>query len=128
MQNVPKNVANRFDHIDGLRAFAVLLVVFMHSGFSFFPGGGGVTVFLGISGFIITYVLLREREVSGQFDLRSFYVRRAFKLIPPFIVAIVIPTLVYWIFNPINIWVFLSQIFFSYNWVRVYGTRSEERV
>lgn len=58
---------NRYGHIDAMRAFAVLLVVFSHAGLSFVQGGSGVTIFFVISGFIITYLLLREREKNRRF-------------------------------------------------------------
>lgn len=125
---VPKNHANRFDHIDGLRAFAVLVVVLMHAGYTWVPGDSGVTVFFGISGFIITHILIREREKTGSFDARGFYFRRAFKLAPPFIAVVVVPTLVYSLFHTVNVGAFLSQIFFSYNWVRIYDYAASEQV
>lgn len=126
--DVPKNKANRFDHIDGLRAFSVLLVVLMHAGYTWVPGDSGVTVFFGISGFIITHILLREREKTGGFDARGFYLRRAFKLAPPFLAVVVVPTLIYGLFNTVNIGAFLSQIFFSYNWVRIFDYAASEQV
>jgi peptidoglycan/LPS O-acetylase OafA/YrhL len=53
--------------------------------FSFtFPWGGtGVAVFFGISGYLITTLLVRERAVSGRVDIGAFYVRRAFRILPP---------------------------------------------
>ena len=125
-EKVPKNQANRFEHIDGLRALAVLLVVFTHAGYTFFPGDSGVTIFFGISGFIITYILLHEREKTNAFNLPRFYFRRAFKLTPPLLIAIVIPTLIYAKFHTINSGTFISQIFFSYNWVRIFSPDHNE--
>ncbi len=80
------------------------------------PGGSGVTIFFSISGFIIAHLLLRERERSGQFDLGGFYRRRLRKIGPPFLLIIVIPTLVYAGFKSINWSDFASQIFFVFNW------------
>ncbi|NKB99606.1 MAG: acyltransferase family protein [Pseudomonadales bacterium] len=75
------NLGYRAD-IDGLRAVAVLPVVFYHAGFETFSGGFvGVDVFFVISGFLITSILASEIR-SGQFALRSFYIRRARRLFP----------------------------------------------
>ena len=69
--------------VEGLRAVAVLLVVLYHSGISFLGGGFiGVDVFFVISGFVITGVLLRERETSGRNALLAFYGRRCRRIIP----------------------------------------------
>jgi peptidoglycan/LPS O-acetylase OafA/YrhL len=68
--------------IDGLRALAVIPVVFFHAGFSLFSGGFlGVDVFFVISGYLITSILLRELE-SGSFSILRFYERRAKRILP----------------------------------------------
>jgi peptidoglycan/LPS O-acetylase OafA/YrhL len=68
--------------VQGLRAVAVLLVVAFHAGLPV-PGGFiGVDVFLVISGFVITGMLLREIEKTGTIRLRNFYTRRIKRLLP----------------------------------------------
>ena len=68
--------------IDGLRAVAVLPVIFFHAGFSIFSGGYvGVDVFFVISGFLITSILIRELE-RGDFSISRFYERRARRILP----------------------------------------------
>ena len=68
--------------IDGLRALAVIPVIFFHAGFDAFGGGFvGVDVFFVISGYLITSIILRERD-SGSFTLAGFYERRARRLLP----------------------------------------------
>lgn len=68
--------------IDGLRAVAVLPVIFFHAGFSTFSGGFvGVDVFFVISGYLITALILSERQ-AGNFSLLRFYERRARRLLP----------------------------------------------
>ncbi len=46
-------------------------------------GGFGVDVFFGISGLLITYLLLQENERFGSISLAGFYTRRAFRILPP---------------------------------------------
>ena len=46
-------------------------------------GGMGVSIFFVISGYLITTLLLREREKTGTISLTSFYIRRAFRILPP---------------------------------------------
>ena len=68
--------------IDGLRAIAVLSVVFCHVGLPGFLGGYiGVDIFFVISGFLITGILIRETE-AGQFSIVRFYERRARRILP----------------------------------------------
>ena len=67
--------------LDGLRALAVVAVVADHAGFRL-AGNDGVIVFFAISGYLITALLLRERERTGRIDLRAFYRRRWARLTP----------------------------------------------
>jgi peptidoglycan/LPS O-acetylase OafA/YrhL len=77
--------------IQGLRAVAVLLVVLYHAGLRGLGGGYvGVDVFFVISGFVITGVLLRERESSDRTSLVSFYGRRSRRIIPAATIVIVV--------------------------------------
>ena len=68
--------------IDGLRAIAVLPVVFYHAGLAGFSGGFvGVDVFFVISGYLITGILWRE-IAQGDFSILRFYERRARRILP----------------------------------------------
>jgi peptidoglycan/LPS O-acetylase OafA/YrhL len=68
--------------IDGLRAIAVLPVIFYHAGFEAFAGGFiGVDVFFVISGYLITTIILAEMN-NGKFSLLTFYERRARRILP----------------------------------------------
>ena len=76
--------------LDGLRAIAVLLVVVSHGSALLLArntgtagtGGIGVGIFLVLSGYLITSLLLRERSNRGRISLRDFYVRRALRIWP----------------------------------------------
>lgn len=74
--------------IDGLRAIAVLSVLFFHVGFNRFSGGWvGVDVFFVISGFLITR-LIRDEIEAGSFSFANFYARRARRLFASFIFTV----------------------------------------
>jgi len=73
--------------IDGLRAIAVMAVVFFHAKIPGFSGGYvGVDVFFVISGFLITTILLREVE-KGNFSFLHFYERRICRILPALLVV-----------------------------------------
>ncbi len=77
--------------IQGLRAVAVLAVVFYHAHVSFLGGGYvGVDVFFVISGFLITDLLWRELERTGRLSFSSFYGRRTRRLLPAAILVLVV--------------------------------------
>jgi peptidoglycan/LPS O-acetylase OafA/YrhL len=68
--------------LDGLRAIAIVLVLGIHD-FGFPPGGTvGVDLFFVLSGFLITTLLLEERDATGRNRLHAFYLRRARRLLP----------------------------------------------
>jgi peptidoglycan/LPS O-acetylase OafA/YrhL len=69
--------------LDGLRGLSVLAVIGYHAGFGWLRGGWiGVEVFFVVSGFLITSLLVEERESSGRIDLGQFWRRRARRLLP----------------------------------------------
>lgn len=82
--------------LDGLRALSIFAVLTFHSGgaigaFCFKNGGwAGVDVFFVISGFLITAILLKERDKSGTVSLKNFYARRALRLMPVFYLWIIV--------------------------------------
>jgi peptidoglycan/LPS O-acetylase OafA/YrhL len=89
--------------LDGLRAGSIALVIiahslaYLHGEADRFPylqlselGQSGVDVFFVISGFLITYLLLREYYGTGAIRLRSFYFRRFFRIFPPFYVYLAV--------------------------------------
>ena len=69
--------------VDGLRALSVIAVIVYHANKSWLGGGFlGVEVFFVISGYLITLLLLAERERTGTVTLRNFWMRRARRLLP----------------------------------------------
>ena len=131
MQAQPSSVApGRFAHVDFIRAIAVLFVVFFHSGIDDnLMGTAGVTMFFVVSGFVITNLVLREAESAttamparARFRIGRFYLRRAFKLLPPLLVAVVLPSVLVGIFTNwqhINGYKILAMLGFVFNAVRI---------
>jgi peptidoglycan/LPS O-acetylase OafA/YrhL len=71
--------------IDGLRAIAVLFVLFFHLEIGLFSSGFvGVDVFFTISGFLITTIVLKESGCN-DFSFGRFYTRRALRLLPAYL-------------------------------------------
>ena len=78
-----------FSSLDGLRCLAILGVIWVHTGTGptenihlLSQGVRGVDLFFAISGFLITTLLLRERDKLGDISLRDFYIRRSLRIFP----------------------------------------------
>lgn len=89
----------RIPSLDGFRAMSILLILFHHSRLSpGFPGSlgviakqaeVGVTIFFVISGFLITNLLLKEQQQTGSINIKAFYIRRAFRILPVYALYLV---------------------------------------
>ena len=94
-----------FPNLDGLRFFCFLIVFLYHCNltiinrmndgaiksainFIFQNGNTGVNIFFVLSGFLITMLLIREKEVQGNINLRNFYLRRMLRIWPLFYLCI----------------------------------------
>jgi peptidoglycan/LPS O-acetylase OafA/YrhL len=86
----------RFPVLDGWRAIAISLVIWHHATMSRYTdqdlywnnslsqyGAFGVDIFFGLSGLLITSLLLQEYQRDGTFSLSGFYTRRVFRILPP---------------------------------------------
>ena len=107
--------------IDGLRAIAVMAVLFYHLGFKWIPGGFlGVDLFFVISGYVITRLLLDSIERSGGLDLRAFYLARVRRLLPALAFMLITTAIAVGIWAPDTIKRFLIDTPFaltgSMNW------------
>ena len=77
--------------IDGLRAIAILPVIFFHAGFQWFSGGYvGVDIFFVISGYLISSIIFKECT-AGTFTLQNFYERRARRILPALFLVTIHP-------------------------------------
>jgi peptidoglycan/LPS O-acetylase OafA/YrhL len=88
--------------IDGLRALAVLAVIFNHMNKEFIPTGYlGVDIFFVISGYVITASLLAKPSVNFRSFLLEFYARRIRRLLPALAVFVLVTALLTCLFNPL---------------------------
>ena len=82
--------------IDGLRALAILPVIFFHAFPQIVPGGFiGVDIFFVISGYLITTIIISSLE-HDRFTLVGFYIRRIRRIIPALVLVLLITALVGW--------------------------------
>ena len=112
--------------IDGLRAIAVIGVIFYHSeilikdSYIFYGGFLGVDIFFLISGYLITSLILKELKEKKNFSYYNFYKRRARRLIPALILVLIVTSFfAYKFLLPVQfkqyIYSLLSSIFFGSN-------------
>lgn len=75
--------------LDGLRALCLIAVLLFHSGFGWMSGGFlGVSTFFTLSGYLITALLLAEREATGAVSFYGFWRRRLRRLMPAALIGI----------------------------------------
>ncbi len=94
-----------FPNLNGLRFVAALLVFYHHveqvrfigkltnrwdSYFTGLCGSLGVNIFFVLSGFLITYLLLKEKSETGVVDLKAYYKRRFLRIIPLYVFGLVV--------------------------------------
>ena len=79
----------RVSSLDGLRGFAVILVMIFHTFLPYTSGGFiGVDIFFVLSGFLITTLLVKEYESKQTINLKNFYIRRVLRLMPALVIFV----------------------------------------
>ncbi|MCO6498355.1 MAG: acyltransferase [Chitinophagaceae bacterium] len=143
----PKHQKERifFPNLDGLRFFCFLMVFLFHVWYIYFETGKvngitrpifrflfqngelGVNFFFVLSGFLITYLLIKEKTMVGRINVPNFYVRRILRIWPLFYLIVLFGIVVYptiqkmlgieiWpIANPWTYFVFLNNFDFMEN-------------
>ncbi|MEQ8277288.1 MAG: acyltransferase [Deltaproteobacteria bacterium] len=93
-----------FASLDGLRCISILAVIWHHAAGTvygaynplFARGNNGVTLFFAISGFLITTLLIREKEKTGKISLRKFYMRRTLRIFPLYYTVLLVYVAAVW--------------------------------
>ena len=115
----------RVSALDGLRAFALLIIMGYHFGVGRFQGGFfSLDIFYVLSGYLITGLLLGEWARSARIKLGAFWARRARRLLPALAVLLVVITLVVRFTYPAGLYpnlrmADLSALFYFSNWWQI---------
>lgn len=131
---------NKIKGFDGIRGLAVLSVVFTHvwvwgylaekgwlteKTMPLVTGTTGVQAFFVLSGFLITMLLLREREKTGTVSLLNFYTRRTLRILPLYVLFLILITVIHIVGNSVTSWQSLSYAYmYIYNFVPRHGYTS----
>jgi peptidoglycan/LPS O-acetylase OafA/YrhL len=94
--------------LDGWRAIAIVAVLLCHMAEGWFALGStelsilvhlnfGVEIFFAISGLLICSLLLREKDKAGRISFRNFYLRRAFRIVPVYLVYLFVLGVLDWL-------------------------------
>lgn len=115
-----KNKIIHLKGLNGLRAIAAIAVVISHttlelkhfglvdtifgSGLNGKPKGlllasYGVSIFFALSGFLITFLLLKEKEKTNKINIKGFYIRRILRIWPLYYFYILLCFIIYYIYN-----------------------------
>jgi peptidoglycan/LPS O-acetylase OafA/YrhL len=114
----------RLPGLDGLRALGIVLVITYHLFPAIAPGGFiGVDVFLVVSGYLITALLIAEYRAHGRLHLRWFWGRRARRLLPALALVVGLSTAAAAVIGGdvlVGIgWQLVGVLTFSSNWVSI---------
>jgi peptidoglycan/LPS O-acetylase OafA/YrhL len=111
--------------LDGMRALAVIAVMIYHANSTWLPGGFlGVEMFFVISGYLITLLLIAEREKNYRISLVGFWKRRARRLLPALFVLMLLVTLYTAIFERSAVGQLRGDViggfFYGSNWYQLF--------
>ena len=123
----------RIPSLDGLRAISIVLVMGLHTVQRYgvdhpdhppgllwsvvLNGSLGVTIFFVISGYLITRLLLHEQETRGAISMAGFYIKRAFRILPPLYVYVAVLVLLSAAGRlALTKWDVVSALFFFHNY------------
>jgi peptidoglycan/LPS O-acetylase OafA/YrhL len=111
--------------LDGIRGIAILAVMAYNGRLPYARGGFiGVDIFLALSGFLITTLLIREYGRSAKLEIKNFYYRRALRLLPALFALMVVCIAYAALFQPRDKAVLTFQgvlytLFYVANWVQI---------
>jgi peptidoglycan/LPS O-acetylase OafA/YrhL len=111
--------------LDGLRAFALLIIMGYHFGVGWLQGGFfSLDIFYVLSGYLITGLLLGEWARAARIRLGAFWLRRARRLLPALLVVLIVVTLVVRFAYPAGLYpnlrlADLSALFYFSNWWQI---------
>lgn len=123
------NASSYLPGLDGIRAVAVTVVLLYHLSIPGFSGGLlGVGVFFTLSGFLITSLLVSSHEKHGNLGLKTFWLRRARRLLPAVALVLVATLATTAIVVPKKFgeygWEALSAFFYVNNWHTIAADQS----
>jgi peptidoglycan/LPS O-acetylase OafA/YrhL len=123
--------SGRIPSLDGIRALSILLVLLGHQAYTVgalipqrwwtdYYAIQGVRIFFILSGYLISTLLLREREKTGKVDLKQFYIRRAYRILPvAYLYLVVLTILFHNVLRPgelLKAFTYLSSYEFNPHW------------
>lgn len=123
----PEATVRRLPALDGIRAMAIILILFFHAGFSWLIGGFfSVDVFFVLSGFLITGLLVSEFRISSTIGLKRFWGHRIRRLLPAMLALLVGVAVWAWLFSPPDTLAQLrsdglATLLYSNNWHQAWG-------
>jgi peptidoglycan/LPS O-acetylase OafA/YrhL len=126
MPHQPFNLKNNFEYnpaFDVLRTMAVFVVLLAHGTYDLFAGGWiAVDVFFVLSGYLITSLLLHEYQQTGKISIKSFYARRALRLLPALVLTILLANILWGITNSLydsnRTIATLASVFYFVNFIK----------